>query len=147
MSSTYPHYTAPSSVSSDYGLIARFAANQNAPADVPDEEETDDIQGDLNDHNSSPHRAKHLTIHRASVLPSDYVTPFNPTMGPLPDEFGHRSGPHHTDPSESTPLLAPPVPRILEDCDETNPTALHTSFAMYKEELAILTKYTIPVYG
>lgn len=75
------------------------------------------------------------------------MIPFNPTMGPLPDEFGHRSGPHDPNPSETTPLLAPPVPRIVEDCDENDSALPHSKSDMYWEELGILTKYTLPVFG
>lgn len=138
MSSTYNHYTSPSSLPSDYNTVARFAASQHHEEQtVADEPEVDG----MSDHTRA-------TTHHGSVLASDYVTPFNPTMGPLPDEFGHRSGPHHPNASETTPLLAPPVPRIVEDCDEIDPAEPPVaSYAMYKEELGVLMKYTLPVFG
>ncbi|KAG6876115.1 hypothetical protein C0992_000911, partial [Termitomyces sp. T32_za158] len=55
---------------------------------------------------------------------------------------------HHTIPipgpipSENTPLLNPPVPRIDESFDDDNRT-VHA----FWEELRILTRYALPVFG
>ncbi|KAJ7512561.1 MATE efflux family protein [Mycena galericulata] len=50
-------------------------------------------------------------------------------------------------PNENTPLLNPPVPRIVEG-DEENPSdAQLSTAAIYLSELWILTRYSFPVFG
>lgn len=67
-------------------------------------------------------------------------------MGPLPDKSGHRSGPKAPDPTENTPLLAPLVPRIEEECDAEDRAEPPNVLKMFKEEAAVLVKYTVPVF-
>lgn len=159
MSSTYVHYSTPSSLPSDYALLSRYAAAHPAiqGADGVDvspragpsaeelathEEPEDDILSNEESNLISRKRP------RRSSFPTPYVTPFNPTsMGPLPDKTGHRSGPSAV-PTEHTPLLAPLVPRIPEEVDEENigpDSGSHPNVIW--EEMRILTKYTLPVCG
>ncbi|KAF7794040.1 hypothetical protein EIP86_005168 [Pleurotus ostreatoroseus] len=69
-------------------------------------------------------------------------------MGPLPDKTGHRSTPHQPEPTENTPLLAPLVPRIPEEVDgeDLRPGSDRRHSAIW-EEVKILSKYTLPVFG
>ncbi|RDX46702.1 MATE efflux family protein [Polyporus arcularius HHB13444] len=152
MSSTYVHYSTPSSLPSDYALLSRYAAahdltvaaeeaaNGAGPsADIEEYEEDHDAHGI--DIQGSPRKP------RRQSFPSSYVTPFNPTMGPLPDRHGHRSGPYSRDANENTPLLAPPVPRIEEECDGDDVEDPANASKLFWEEARILTKYTVPVFG
>ena len=68
-------------------------------------------------------------------------------MGPLPDKAGHRSGPKPIEPTENTPLLAPLVPRIEEECDAEDAREPPNFLTMLKEEAGVLTKYTLPVFA
>ena len=80
----------------------------------------------------------------------------SPTIGvhPSPSVESHSEASHHLTPSptETSPLLNhPPVPRlgIEEDTDyNARTSADHISaVTMLWEELAVLTKYAIPVFG
>ncbi|TBU24333.1 MATE efflux family protein [Dichomitus squalens] len=159
MSSTYVHYAAPSSLPSDYALLSRYAAaNPGAAAGADEQAEASSValSSDVDEHEDE---SSGLDIHtngvvisrstskRRSSFPSSYITPFNPTMGPLPDKHGHRSGPHPKDPNENTPLLAPPVPRIEEECDAASNNSARPFGELLREEARILVKYTLPVFG
>ena len=160
MSSTYVHYSTPSSLPSDYALLSRYAAAHPAPAAVEVESEDspprqgssadyavdaqEDTENDALLSEETPTRRR----PRRSSFPTSYVTPFNPTsMGPLPDKAGHRSGPLAM-PTENTPLLAPLVPRIPEEVDEEDisPGSSNRTNIIW-EEMRILSKYTVPVFG
>ena len=159
MSSTYVHYAAPSSLPSDYALLSRYAAanpdaaaganeqaesSNVAPSSCVDENEDENAGVDI--HPNGVGIGRSLSKRRSS-FPTSYITPFNPTMGPLPDKHGHRSGPHLKDPNENTPLLAPPVPRIEEECDAASNDDATPFSEMLREEARILAKYTLPVFG
>lgn len=163
MSSTYVHYSTPSSLPSDYALLSRYAAahgiNQR-PDENDHEEQHPDDGAAPNDASTNLHDTEHADTTEGSSLlarkrprrssfPTAYVTPFNPTsMGPLPDKAGHRSGPAVPAATENTPLLAPLVPRIPEEVDEEdlNPESGDKPNALW-EEIRILTKYAMPVCG
>ncbi|KAI0945255.1 hypothetical protein AcW1_001519 [Taiwanofungus camphoratus] len=145
MSSTYVHYSTPSSLPSDYALLSRYAAahEENDEEDVFDEQES--IPEAPRDELNVPRSKSQITRRRS--FPTSYIDPFSPTMGPLPDKSGYRSGPKVPNVNESTPLLAPLVPRIEEEVDRENTNETEHSVNMFREELAILTKYTLPVFG
>ena len=151
MSSTYVHYSTPSSLPSDYALLSRYAAAHDLNSTAQDETNpagpSSDVEDYDDDHNENGIDIRgNRAVSRRRSFPTNYLTPFNPTMGPLPDRHGHRSGPKPKDPNETTPLLAPPVPRIEEECDRED--VADTSLSkLYREELAILLKYTLPVFG
>lgn len=157
MSSTYVHYsTTPSSLPADYALLSRYAVAFN-PQEQPDEtaetevsDETltnDEREGLLTEAETGTGPAARRLIRRSS-FPASYIRPMNPTMGPLPDKSGHRSSPHEPEPTENTPLLAPLVPRIQEEVDEEDlrPGSAKRQGAIW-EEVKILSKYTLPVFG
>ena len=161
MSSTYVHYSTPSSLPSDYALLSRYAAARNInnlDDQAEDNEEpvpSDDTLTSIDSEDFSTGaetapfpipRPGRLT--RRSSFPTSYIRPINPTMGPLPDKAGHRSGPNPPQPSENTPLLAPLVPRIQEEVDgeDLRPGSAKRQSAVW-EEIKILSKYTLPVFG
>ncbi|KAI0070551.1 MATE efflux family protein [Panus rudis PR-1116 ss-1] len=158
MSFTYVHYSAPSSLPSDYALLSRYAAAHGLNETPDESNETEDIEDasttnaddDTVDSRAMPipgaDAGKQKTVARRSSFPATYVTPFNPTMGPLPDRSGYRSGPHPPAATENTPLLAPLVPRIEEEVDEVDPNA-EAPVNLLWEEARILAKYTLPVFG
>ena len=159
MSSTYVHYSTPSSLPSDYALLSRYAAarnldttttpydnentaSANAPLLRPDDE-------DRFDEEVSPGGLRPPRLTRRQSFPTSYfIRPINPTMAPLPDKYGHRSGPNKPQATENTPLLAPLVPRIPEVVDEEDlrPGSEKRNVATW-EEIKILAKYTLPVFG
>ena len=151
MSSTYVHYSTPSSLPSDYAVLSRYAAAHDQNADGQEADSL--VQSSALDDYNDEHDENGIDIHAHPRAPrrrssaTSYLAPFNPTMGPLPDRHGHRSGPKHSDPNENTPLLAPPVPRIEEECDREDATGPTSSSKMFWEEMGILAKYTLPVFG
>ncbi|KZT68931.1 MATE efflux family protein [Daedalea quercina L-15889] len=154
MSQTYVHYSTPSSLPSDYALLSRYAAAHNMHAanglngheDGRAEDEAAISEGD-----ASPEQTRtglsipSKQVGRRKSFPSTYITSFKPTVGPLPDKSGYRSGPPDpNDASENTPLL---VPRIEEEVDRADPADAEGCSSMLKEEVKILAKYTLPVFG
>ena len=83
---------------------------------------------------------------RESFPASHYSGPLNPTIGVYPH---NEPLPKHL-PTETSPLIdhpLAPVPPIEENRDY-NASAHNTStIDLFWEELAVLTKYTIPVFG
>ena len=153
MSSTYVHYSTPSSLPSDYALLSRYAAAAGVTneTDDPHAPRQADDSPDINEDNADVPQTSPLLPQkrpRRSSFPTAYVTPFNPTsMGPLPDQAGHRSGPADPAATEHTPLLGPLVPRIAEEVDGKDLSALSSPSHVLWEEVRILAKYTLPVYG
>ncbi|KAG2140585.1 MATE efflux family protein [Suillus clintonianus] len=50
-------------------------------------------------------------------------------------------------PTENTPLLSPPNPRIEEDVDCSNERNGPSTWVMFQEELGVLAKYTLPIFA
>ena len=125
----YAHYQGPSSLPSDYATLSRLSSNYESRTPESHPENTVQISRRVTRRESSP--------------VSHYIRPLNPTIGVYP----HSEASKHL-PTESSPLLDhPAVPRIEEDRDY-NASAENTStINMFWEELAVLTKYAIPVFG
>jgi MATE family multidrug resistance protein len=129
----------PSSLPKDYAILSRFAAplsgeTQEEPRASParnDQEEYDEEDALL---------ALRRQVRRTS-FPSSYIVPPQPSMNIIP------TAPSVLQPTENTPLLAPLMPRIRENvdfpCDGHDPSTAQ----MYWEELRILLKYSLPVFG
>lgn len=116
--SSYGHHTTSSSFPADYGLLAA-ARNAN-----PNED--DNLNESLDDSTRS-----------------NYIRPTNPSMATVKRKSSAVSLSH-----ERTPLLAPSVPRIHEELPQhTASEGRYGRFAVYVEELGILSKYTLPVFG
>jgi MATE family multidrug resistance protein len=129
------HYGTPSSLPSDYALLSRYAhargiANSDEPADdFHDITEPIDVLDDI-----LPNRP----VIRRSSFPSPYLSPLQPK---LPEPFASRV----PVPNEYTPLL---VPRIEEEVSpSTDPVHPQSTARVYRDELGILFKYTLPVFG
>lgn len=142
MSQTYMHYSTSSSLPSDYALLSRYAAarglDENANTIASDEEV------EVNNHDTgepSDASLTHQRVSRRSSFPTPFIRPLNPTIASRPDT----SVAPVTLANEYTPLL---VPRIEEEGDDLPGAAgEHTPRSLFWEELRILMKYTLPVYG
>ena len=136
MSSTYAHYQGPSSLPSDYAILSRLGTNYESS--TPESQPANTVQ------------ITRRVTRRESFPVSHYYRPHNPTIGAYPSVEPHSEALLHATPSstETSPLLNhPPVPRIEENIDY-NASADNTSTVnMLWEELAVLTKYAIPVFG
>ncbi|KAG1752072.1 MATE efflux family protein [Suillus lakei] len=129
----------PSSLPQDYAILSRFAAplldetqeeSEASPA-RNDQEECDEEDGLL---------ASRKQVRRTS-FPSSYILPPQPSMNIIP------TAPNVLQPTENTPLLAPLIPRIQEDVDFPCNGHEPSTAQMYWEELRILLKYSLPVFG
>ena len=142
MSQTYMHYSTSSSLPSDYALLSRYAAarglDENANTIASDEE----IEANNHDAGEpSDASLTHQRVSRRSSFPTPFIRPLNPTIASRPDT----SVAPVTLANEYTPLL---VPRIEEEGDDLPGAAgEHTPRSLFWEELRILMKYTLPVYG
>jgi len=130
------HYGTPSSLPSDYAILSRYAhVRENTDMDdehdhdVYDLDEPTDTQDDM---------IPHGRVIRRATLPA-YVLPVQPNISEPFNPMAFVSG------DEYTPLL---VPRIEEEVDtNTDPIHPQSTSQVYTDELRILLKYTLPVYG
>ncbi|KAL0958292.1 hypothetical protein HGRIS_000439 [Hohenbuehelia grisea] len=137
MSSTFAHYQGPASLPSDYAIVSRYAAAH--PNHVEDEDVIE--SDDENDSFSSEHHSGARSPRRQSFPAEYYLRRPTIMVGDAPAMHGRQSS--HM--SEHTPLLpAPDVPRMVEPHD---PHPQHTSMNIFWEELNVLTRYALPVYG
>ncbi|KAH9174752.1 MATE efflux family protein [Lactarius sanguifluus] len=130
------HYGTPSSLPSDYALLSRYAnSRENAnrddsPDDTHDCTDSNDVQDDIHPHGRP--------IGRRTAFPFPYLQPLQPKS---PEHFS----PKVSGPDEYSPLL---VPRIEEgDSASNDPAHPLSSAKVYRDELRILFKYTLPVLG
>lgn len=129
----------PSSLPQDYAILSRFAAplsqetqeESDASPARNDQEECGEEDGLL-----APRRQ----VRRTS-FPSSYIFPPQPSMNIIP------TAPSVLQPTENTPLLAPLIPRIRENVDFPLDGCEPSTAQMYWEELCILLKYSLPVFG
>ena len=93
---------------------------------------------------SESHPENTVEVSRRESSPvSHYNRPLNPTIG----EYPHSEVSQHL-PTETSPLLDhPPVPPIEENIDYNASSDSTSTVNMFWEELAVLTKYAIPVFG
>lgn len=149
MSSTYVHYSAPSSLPSDYAILSRYAASR-PPLSPFDDESDEDIPHD--DQNDPTTHVQPISPRRSS-FPAQYIRPLGPVQAPVTPILRHSTSSRFTStsviPNENTALLGPLVPRIEEEGDRTPNGANDDSTILekYLNELTILAKYTLPVFG
>ncbi|KAF8870967.1 MATE efflux family protein [Gymnopilus junonius] len=144
MSSTYAHYQGPSSLPSDYAILSRLGLQENHTP-IPDEEPSAPTE----DSDSSRHVTRRESFNNAY-----YYRPLKPSIGTYPTE-GQIEAADRTAtlpslglPTETTPLLSnPPIPRIEEPIDRNPAADAESKISMFWEELWILTKYALPVFG
>jgi len=128
----------PSSLPQDYAILSRFAAPQ------PDEEfEASPVRSEQEEFSEEDESlaSRKPTATRRTSFPSSYIVPPQPSMHIVP------TIPDAHQPTENTPLLAPFMPRIQEDVDFPYDGLEPSTAQMYWEELCILSKYTLPVFG
>lgn len=144
MASNQGHYVG--SLPNDYAILAQFAhgGHENEAEDpslVAHAEEGD---------GPGPEIDRRVRIvapsPRRSSFPSSYIHPPSSTI----PSMNFKSGPPNKQPSldaatENTPLLGPLVPRIEEQPGDGDDTKSNTT--MFWEEMRILSKYTLPVFG
>ena len=129
MSSMYARYQGPSSLPSDYATLSRLSSNYESR--TPESHLGNTVQ-----------ISRRIT-RRESFPVSHYNRPLNPTIGVYP----HSEAFQHL-PTETSPLLDhPPVSQIEENSDYEAYAENTSTFNMFWEELAVLTKYAIPVFG
>lgn len=137
MSSTYVHYLGPSSLPSDYAIVSRANAHQLEEEDESDGRSTPTVGGSRRASVSEqmPHRRQKPTIGK---YPFEEPT-LSPTITPSTSNGLL---------SENTPLLSnPPIPRIEESLDRDPSSDSESKSSMFWEELVILSKYALPVFG
>ncbi|TFK47550.1 MATE efflux family protein [Heliocybe sulcata] len=139
MSATYIHYAAPSSLPSDYAILSRYAGhnserNEGEESAIEDREESE-LLLNAEEGEERPGRRTSLT--------APFIRPLNPTMAPITA----RDKSPAAVPTENTPLLNPLVPRIEEEVDSPGHDSETTPSERVWEEVKILVKYTLPVFG
>ncbi|ETW75964.1 multidrug flippase [Heterobasidion irregulare TC 32-1] len=133
MSQTYMHYATSSSLPSDYAILSRYAAARSLDENTNTIASNEELEAKPSDASS--------THQRRSNFPTPFIRPLNPTIASRPDT----SVAPVTLANEFTPLL---VPRIEEESDDLPGAAgEHAPRSLFWEELRILMKYTLPVYG
>ncbi|KXN88103.1 hypothetical protein AN958_07562 [Leucoagaricus sp. SymC.cos] len=129
-------HQGPGSLPSDYALISRYAHHDDIS--VPDNSVEDpSLEAPSNGHvevpiSSSPHRRpSHSSTRTMTNEIHDPVSMKNALA------------------SETTPLLSPipPMPRIEEPIDRDPSLDAENRLQMLREELPILTRYALPVFG
>ncbi|ESK88255.1 multidrug oligosaccharidyl-lipid polysaccharide flippase [Moniliophthora roreri MCA 2997] len=138
MTSTANHYQGSGSLPSDYALLSRYAARQDSMS-----------YGS----NSDSSHGNRLYSERSTLRVPSSTAGMGRTSLPArrrpskDDEQTERTTitPRSNPSNENTPLLNPP--RIVEDVEQNDGTDRESSMQMFRDELGILTKYALPVFG
>ncbi|KAG2366411.1 MATE efflux family protein [Suillus spraguei] len=129
----------PSSLPQDYAILSRFAAPLSG--ETQEELEVSPVRNDQQEYSEDDALLASRKQVRRTSFPSSYILPPQPSMNIIP------TATCGLQPTENTPLLAPLMPRIQENvdfpCDGHEPSTAQ----MYWEELWILLKYALPVFG
>lgn len=129
----------PSSLPQDYAILSRFAAPLSG--DTQEELEASSARNDQEECDEEDTLLVPRKQVRRTSFPSSYILPPQPSMNIIP------SAPSVLQPTENTPLLAPLIPRIRENVDFPCDGHETSTAQMYWEELCILLKYSLPVFG
>ncbi|KAF4616349.1 hypothetical protein D9613_008614 [Agrocybe pediades] len=143
MSSTYAHYQGPSSLPADYAIVSRINSHEQNDLHGSDDEQyiPDGAEGSEN--------TNHRGARRESITKSRYHhRPLNPTIGSYIPQEQTATPSLSFNASETTPLLNnPPIPRIEEAVDQDPAADDGSKIVMFWEEVWILSKYALPVFG
>lgn len=121
MSSTYAYDQDPPL----HAVLSRFSTHEGP---------TDDLVSSGDDSTA---------VRRRGTVPFyPYFRPLEPTIGIDPQGGSKVSAP----PNENTPLISPPVPRV-EEVSRHRSVDIGSGMVMFWEELRILIKYALPVFG
>ncbi|KAL0060333.1 ethionine resistance protein [Marasmius tenuissimus] len=143
MASIASHYQGPASLPSDYALLSRYAA-RNDPSGQSTQEDYDGSSDDeFDDENSTLNVPRATSPRRYSAPPRR--RPSKVTMGSAHEPIIERVMAPRADPNENTPLLNPP--RIVEDVERNDLASPESTSQMFRDEIRILTKYSLPVFG
>jgi MATE family multidrug resistance protein len=137
MASNQGHFVG--SIPNDYAILARFAHDDH---ENQGEERNHIVEEEDENTNTNTSRLR----RRSSLPPSHFLLP-PPTMSSISFKSAGTEGKRvsiDSGATENTPLLEPLVPRI-EEAEDEDDTKSNTS--MFWEELRILSKYTLPVFG
>jgi len=132
MASNQGHHVG--SLPNDYAILARFAHDDRKNEERNHTEEED---GEDRVRAQSPRR---------SSFPSSYIRPPPPAI-PSMDFKSDRHLVVENSPTENTPLLGPLVPRIQEEPGDEDHNDTKSNMTTFWEEMRILSKYTLPVFG
>lgn len=129
----------PSSLPQDYAILSRFAAPLSG--ETQEELEASSARNDQEECDEEDTLLVPRQQVRRTSFPSSYILPPQPSMNIIP------TAPSVLQPTENTPLLAPLIPRIRENVDFPIDGREPSTAQMYWEELRILLKYSLPVFG
>lgn len=129
----------PSSLPQDYAILSRFAAPLSG--ETQEELESSSARNDQEECDEEDALLVPRQQVRRTSFPSSYILPPQPSMNIIP------TAPSVLRPTENTPLLAPLIPRIRENVDFPIDGHEPSTAQMYWEELRILLKYSLPVFG
>lgn len=129
----------PSSLPQDYAILSRFAAPLSG--ETQEELESSSARNDQEECDEEDALLVPRQQVRRTSFPSSYILPPQPSMNIIP------TAPSVLQPTENTPLLAPLIPRIRENVDFPIDGHEPSTVQMYWEELRILLKYSLPVFG
>ncbi|KAF9441560.1 MATE efflux family protein [Macrolepiota fuliginosa MF-IS2] len=141
-STSSQHHQGPASLPSDYALVSHYAQH-NGHALPPDSHPVENSSEDSAD--SDPYSGRiglpvGLAVHRRPSRTSTI-----PMNNGVDDTLSMKNALA----SETTPLLTPnpPLPRIEEPIDHDTRLDAESHLKMIQEELPILTRYALPVFG
>ncbi|KAK1227645.1 ethionine resistance protein [Marasmius sp. AFHP31] len=143
MASIASHYQGPASLPSDYALLSRYAVRHDSSGQNTFEEYNGSSDDESDDENSTLNVPRATSPRRYSAPPRR--RPSKVTMGSAYEPAIERVMAPRADPNENTPLLNPP--RIVEDVERNDLASHESSSQMFRDELRILTKYSLPVFG
>ncbi|KAG2073873.1 MATE efflux family protein [Suillus decipiens] len=129
----------PSSLPQDYAILSPFAAPLSG--ETQEELEASPVRNFQQEYGEDDALLASRKQVRRTSFPSPYILPLQPSMNTVP------TATHVLQPTENTPLLAPLMPRIQEDVDFPCGGHEPSTAQIYREELWILVKYSLPVFG
>ncbi|KAG1744263.1 MATE efflux family protein [Suillus lakei] len=118
------HSGTPSSLPRDHAFLAQFA--DSMVHDVEEQTQKMLPDGTLED---SPTQIASSAVPQPDI---SFVSPTPAVMANLP--------------TENTPLLSTPIPHIEEDGDCSYERDGLSTWVVFREELGVLTKYTLPIF-
>jgi len=117
------HLGTPGSLPRDYAILSQFATSTGE-----DQTQNKFLNGTDDSHTQTGNPV-------TGVAPRTKISSIPPTPAVMT-----------VMPTENTHLLSPPIPRIEEDLNLANHGDDLNTWDIFREELGILTKYSLPVF-